>query len=127
MSIRNTGTRPLDLLEADLLIPKQLSGGNVFQAYQPVLLRRTHNDGTTQYVGNCLTVNPSTVPYLGVNPLRPILAPNVDYVPEHLSLTLPEHLTDEDETKSICYSVYSQKQVYGPRTIPIKDIPTRDE
>ena len=92
VAIQNTGTRVIELQEAEMLIPEALSSNNSFQEYQPVLQRRTAKEGGVRYVGSCLTTSPSTFLYLGVNPLRPILAPETEYIPEHLGVNLPERL-----------------------------------
>jgi hypothetical protein len=103
-----------------------LSGDNNFQEYQPVLQRRSAKEGGVRYVGNCLTTSPSTFPYLGVNPLRPILAPEAEYVPEHLGVNLPDVLSAEDEALSIQFTVSAKQQVFGPIATPISKIPIRD-
>jgi hypothetical protein len=127
VAIHNTGTRVIELLEAEILIPETLSNNNNFQEYQPVLQRRSAKEGGVRYVGNCLTTNPSTFPHLGVNPLRPMLAPETEYVPEHLGVNLPDTLSPEDEASSIRCTVSAKQYVFGPIATPICKIPRRDD
>ena len=126
MIIQNNSSRTLDLVEADLLAPQTL-GANFMNESQPVLVRRTAIRDGLRYLGNCLTQHPSTIPYLGINPLRPILAPNDICVPDHLSLALPATLTPEQEMLPLCFSVYSRQQTSGPSTILLRDIPVHTE
>jgi hypothetical protein len=126
VAIQNTGTRVIELLEAEILIPETLSNNNNFQEYQPVLQRRYAKEGGVRYVGNCLTTSPSTFLYLGVSPLRPVLAPETEYVPEYLGVNLPDILSAEDEALLIRCTVSAKQQVIGPITTPISKIPIRD-
>lgn len=126
LCIRNTGTKPLDLLEAELFLPQSLCAETI-QEYQPVLLRKSFTIDKTKYTGKCLTRHPSTMTFLGVSALKPKLAAGVEEAPPHLGLILPERLSDEDQNQLVYYSVTAEQQVYGPKSMAIKDIPTRDE
>jgi TIR domain len=123
MLIQNNSSRPVELLEAELLAPDTLAGANCINEYQPVLVRRNLIRDDVRYIGTCLTIHPSTVLHLGVSALKPILGPGDIYVPDHLGITLPETLSADEEMLSICYSVSGRQQVFGPKTTALKDIP----
>jgi hypothetical protein len=123
MLIQNNSSRPVELLEAELLAPDALAGANFMNEYQPVLLRRNVIRDGVRYVGSCLTIHPSTVLHLGVSALKPILGPGDIYVPDHLGITLPEPLSAKQELLSLCYCVSGRQQVFGPKTTALKDIP----
>ena len=126
VTIQNTGTRLVELVKAEVLIPEALSGNNNFQEYQPVLQLRYSTEGGVRYVGQGLTIVPSQFPHLGINPLRQMLAPGAEYVPESLGVNLPAGLSPEDEALSIRYTVSSKQLVFGPIATPINKIPIRD-
>jgi hypothetical protein len=121
VSIRNTGNRIIELVEAELLIPQKLSGNNVFNEYQPVLQRRSLTENGVRYVGNALTTTPSTLLHLGVNPLRQMLAPGAEYVPEFLGANLPAGLSPEDEELAVRCTVSAKRSIVQIAT-PIKQI-----
>jgi len=130
LSMRNTGTRMLDMVEAELLMPQQLNRGsaNSFQAWEPVTERRyfVAPDGV-RYAGIALTVHHSTQLHLGINPLRPILTPAMGECPiPGIGLHLPKTLTADEEALPIYYSVLSRQSPVGPIPIPIPDIPLSD-
>jgi hypothetical protein len=116
----------MELVEAEILIPAKLSGDNNFQEYQPVLQRRYSTEGGVRYVGNGLTIFPSSFLHLGINPLRQILAPGAEYVPAGLGVILPAFLSPEDEELSIRCMVSAKQFVFGPIAIPISKIPIRE-
>lgn len=126
LAIQNTGSRLVELVEAEMLIPQALSGDNAFAEYQPVLQRRYHSEDGVRYVGNCLTTIPSNILHLGVNPLQQMLAPGAEYVPEHLGVNLPTEMSTEDEALPIRCKVSARQQVIGPIATPISKIPTRE-
>jgi hypothetical protein len=126
LEIQNTGTRLVELVEAELLIPRDLRGNNNFREYQPVLQRRHSVAGGVRYVGNCLTTIPSNILHLGINPLRQMLAPGTEYVPESLSVNLPANLSPEDEALSIRFTVSAKQLVFGPISTAISKIPVRN-
>jgi hypothetical protein len=115
----------LELTEAEMLISDTLSGDNNFQEYQPVLQRRYVTEGGVRYVGNALTKDPSHMLHLGINPLRQMLAPGPEYVPDHLGVNLPTRMTPADEALSVRFMVSSKQHVFGPVAIPISQIPDR--
>ena len=127
MLIRNKSSRPLELLEAQIFLPKALAGQNFIAQYQPVLIHRPEVFAGMHYLGKCLTVHPSTVLYLGVNPLKAMLGPGEEYVPEHLGVALPERLSSEEGALPLYYSVSSRQQAFGPSSVLVRDIPQNAE
>lgn len=123
LKIQNTGTRPVELVEAELLVSEALRSDDHFQEWQPVLQIRRIDDHGVRYIGRCLTTYPSTVLHLGINPLMPILAPGADYIPDGLGLTLPATLSLADEALPVRWTVFTKQGIAGPETLPIAEIP----
>lgn len=128
ISIQNLGTRQLELAEVELLVPQQLSANNSFQEYQPVRQARYAKDNGITFVGNALTIHASNVLHLGVNPLTPFLTAQMgEYVVAGLGAHLPPNLTEEQKRLPIRYTVQSRQLCVGPVSVPIGEIPLREE
>lgn len=128
MSIQNMGTRQLELAEAELLMPQQLSANNNFQEYQPVRQPRYANHDGVKFVGNALTIHASNFLHLGVNPLTLFLTAQMgEYIIAGLGACLPPNLTDEQMRLPIHYAVQSKQLCVGPVLVPISEIPFREQ
>ena len=127
LSIQNMGTRQLDMVEAELLMPQQLNrdGANWFNAWEPVTEhRRFKGANGINYVGIALTVHPANRSYLGIDPLRPIITPEMgEYVVPGIGIHLPPNLSPDELALPICYSVQSRQAHIGPEFLPISEIP----
>ncbi len=127
LAIKNIGNRPVDLVEAELLIPEKLRGNNQFQEYSPVRQVRRHLENGVSFIGFVLTAVPSPILHLGINPLRQILAPGMgEYVVESIGIGLPSILSREDDALPIRYTVCTRQFVVGPILQPIADIRQRE-
>ena len=129
LSIQNIGTRQLDMVEAELLMPQQLNrgSGNWFQPWEPVTERRyLSGPNGINYTGIALTIHPPNRSHLGINPLRPILTTEMgECVVPGIGIHLPLDLSPDEMELPICYSVQSRQAHAGPEFLPISQIPFR--
>jgi hypothetical protein len=129
LSIQNMGTRQLDMVEAELLMPEQLNRGqaNWFQAWEPVTERRNFSGPEgINYVGIALTVHPANRSHQGINPLRAILTPEMgEWVVPGIGIHLPQDLSSGEIELPIYHSVQSRQVQVGPEFLPISQIPFR--
>jgi hypothetical protein len=128
MAIRNSGNRPLDMIDAELSIPVQLSRNTTFQAWEP--LREVHNfeeDGIS-FRGFRLTTHPFPRPHLGIEPLRQVLVPEMQDVELNgVGIHLPRHLSQEEELLPVRYRVSARQATIGPIKVPIREVPLRSQ
>jgi hypothetical protein len=124
LSVRNTGNRPLEMIDAELLVPSQL--GPTLYDSSPVRELAKGSDNGILLRGYRLTTIPSPVPNLGIDPLRPTLVPAMgEVVLAGMNIVLPKTLSSEEEQLPIRYRVSAQQVTYGPKMLLISEIPTR--
>jgi hypothetical protein len=124
LSIRNIGSRVLNLIDAELLIPTTL--GPTLQPFSPLREQAFGRESDVELSGYRLTTMPYTLPHLGLDPLRSSLSPAMGEVP-----LIPLHVAfgrepRGDENKlPIRYRVSTKEQDFGPFVVPIADVPIR--
>jgi hypothetical protein len=124
LAVQNTGSRPLKMVEAELLIPESLRRDVHFQDFAPVrLVHRQVVDGV-RLIGYRLTTTPSPVLYLGINPLRSFLTAGMgEEIVSDLGINLPADLSAADEELAVRYTVCAEQCTVGPIKRRIADIP----
>jgi hypothetical protein len=126
LAIRNTGSRPLDLVDAELSIPQAISQNIAMHNHSPVREVIRFEDEKLQWVGFRLTTIPSPHPRLGIEPLRATLVTEAgEVLLKGLAVPLPQMLTSEQATFSIRYRVSARQMTIGPITISVSDIQKR--
>lgn len=124
LAIRNIGNRPLDMIDAELLVPAQCNA--VLHPYAPVRERIVVAENGIQWTGYRLTTSPSASAHLGFEPLRPVLAQSMgELVLDGIAIGL--HKTSiEEGTLSIRYRVAAKQMEVGPLTSQLGRLPTRE-
>ena len=126
LAIRNSGNRPLDMIDAELQLPNELQGNAWIQEFSPVRELSIHQENGTSWRGHRLTTIPSTRPHLGVEPLRPVLVRDAgEILLQGLTLPLPSRIPDDHWNLPIRFRVSSRQQTVGPVTIPLAELPKR--
>ena len=124
LAIRNTGNRPLDMVDAELLVPEQLGGNSIFHSDSPVREKVRHEQDGIRWIGHRVTTQASQRPHLGIEPLRAVLLREMDEVlVTGLTIGLPARLSPGDMALPIRYRVSAQQDTVGPVVIPIAQLP----
>ena len=124
LAIRNVGNRPLDMIDAELLLPAQL--GLTLRAYSPVRETATFSEDGQNWRGYRLTTTPSTHLHLGIEPLRKKLVPEMGEIClTGVNIALSRVLSVEEEQLSIRYRVLAD-QITVAKKVPIANLPHRD-
>ena len=124
LAIKNVGNRPLDMIDAELLVPAQL--GPSLHAFSPVRELHQITENGMRWTGYRLTTIPSTIAHLGVEPLRKSLAASMGEVPlTGINIALARIPSAEEEALPIRYRVSSQQRDIGPIIVPIGELPER--
>jgi hypothetical protein len=120
LAIRNSGGRPLDMIDAELLVPDVF--GTAGHAFLPVReLVRFDNK-----IGFRLTTIPSSHPHSGIEPLRATLVKDAgEVLLKGLTVPLPRDFSDEQAAHTIRYRVSARQMTVGPVTVAISDLPRR--
>jgi hypothetical protein len=127
LTIRNNGGRPLDMIDAELLIPEQLRGHTSFHDYPPVRETKRYEEDGVRWIGHRLTTQASHQAHLGINPLPETLLRAMGEV--HVSglrIGLPPNLSAAHEALPIRYRVSARQESVGPVAVPISQIPLAD-
>ena len=124
LAIRNTGNRPLAMVDAELLIPEKLRGNNSFHSYSPVRETARYEEDGIRWIGQRLTTQASQQLYLGIEPLRAVLSREMgEVLVTGLTIGLSAGLPPVDMALPIRYRVSAQQETVGPVVIPIAQIP----
>jgi hypothetical protein len=126
LAVRNSGNRPLDMIDAELLIPTEFCQNMGWFPYQPVrdLLRLQHEG--VSLIGYRLTTHPSSQPHLGIESLRSVLVKEIgELVLTGLSLPMPDEMVGARKALLVRYRVSSRQMTVGPAVVRVGDIPYR--
>ncbi|MBI3697054.1 MAG: toll/interleukin-1 receptor domain-containing protein [Acidobacteria bacterium] len=127
LAIRNTANRPLDMVDAELLIPEQLRGSSAFHSYPPVRETKRYEEDGVRWIGYRLTTQASQRPHLGISPLPATLLREMgEVLVTGLTIGLPADLSPANEALPIRYRVSARQESVGPVTIPVSQLPRRE-
>lgn len=110
LSIQNTGTKPLDMIEAELLVGEQLSHTAVLTAFSPVRETIRRDADGVKLRGYKLTTIPSPRPHLGFEQLTQTLVKEAGEVfLSGINISLPERIPDEHKRLPVRFRVSSRQ------------------
>ena len=125
LAIANTGNRPLDMIDAELLIPKKLGNDNGFGPTPPVRETAHHEEYGFRWIGYRLT-NEFSHFFPNITPLPKVLPKGSgEVLVTALKIDLPANLSPADEALTIRYRVSAREHGVGPVVIPIGELPRR--
>jgi len=126
LCIRNTGNRPLDMVDAELLIPEQLASNSAFTSYPPVRVKQRFEEEGVRLIGYRVTTQASHQPHLGIDPLRETLLPQMgEVLVAALRISIPAQLSPDQEALPIRYRVSARQESVGPVTKCISQLERR--
>jgi hypothetical protein len=123
VTIRNTGNRPLDMVDAELLIHEELRGNNAFRDTPPVRVKCRYEEGSVHWLGYRLTTKASPQSNLGVNPLPETLLREMGDVPvTGLTIGLSANLSPAGAAVAVRYRVSARQESVGPVTTSVSPL-----
>lgn len=124
--IRNTGTRPLEMIDAELLVSEELSQGAAFHAFSPVRETRQLESDGIKWRGFRLTTIPSHQLHLGIGPLPQVLVREAgEIVLQGINISLPQQIVENSALNQVRYRVSSKQGSVGPVIKLLSDLPER--
>lgn len=110
LSIQNTGNKPLDMIEAELLVAEQLSHAAVLTAFSPVRETIRRDADGVKLLGYKLTTIPSPQPHLGFEQLTQTLLKEAGEIfLSGINISLPERIPDEHQQLPVRFRVSSRQ------------------
>ena len=124
-AIRNSGSNPIDLIDAEILVPKQIVGvGYSFHDEPPVRLRRQKSIGNVEYEGFCLTTVPSSRVGTQIEPLPSILTKDMGIRElNSIPISLKPGLSPEELGMVVRLRLNGRQGDSGELGVRISDIP----
>lgn len=125
LSIRNNGNRPLEMVDAELLLPKSLCTASLGDIARPVRERIYGEVKGVPMIGYRLTTLTSPIAHLDVDPLRTYLdSASGEVILNHLALPINKPLDDGDMTLPVQFRVCSKLGSVA-NILTIADLPVR--